>query len=389
VTTDPFRLRVLATHPVQYHVPLYRLLAEEPSVDFEVWYLHEVDSSSMVDTGFMRKVEWGIPMLDGYRWRKIRNYSLRPDVGRPLGIINPTVISELGRAAPDAVLIYGHAHMTSWIAAAACRGRGIPYIVRSDALPRDDDENVADRARSLLIRGFLRGASVCLAGGAGNRAFYERFGIPDNKIAISPYSIDNEFFQSRAARSRAERTTRLTRLGLDPEVPTVIFVGKYQAWKRPLDLVEAVNRQAHAANLIMVGDGPLRPEIESALAGRPRSLVRGFADQEELAYLYGLSDIISLPSSRDAWGLVVNEAMSAGVVPVVSAAAGCARDLVDSTCGVVHEVADVQAIAGALDALIASPSQLAHYRAMAQERIRAYSPSASLSTLLQVVRGLK
>ncbi len=57
--------------------------------------------------------------------------------------------------------------------------------------------------------------------------------------------------------------------------------------------------------------------------------IAGFVNQQELPSWYAAADTLVLPSdSRETWGLVVNEAMAAGLPVVVSDAAGCSLDLV-------------------------------------------------------------
>jgi glycosyltransferase involved in cell wall biosynthesis len=62
---------------------------------------------------------------------------------------------------------------------------------------------------------------------------------------------------------------------------------------------------------------------------------------------YGCGDILALPSGHEPWGLVVNEGMACGLIPVVSDAVGCGPDLVRGL-GEVFPVGDVDALAAAL-----------------------------------------
>jgi glycosyltransferase involved in cell wall biosynthesis len=73
----------------------------------------------------------------------------------------------------------------------------------------------------------------------------------------------------------------------------------------------------------------------------------GFVNQAELPEWYGCGDVLALPSGREPWGLVVNEGMACGLVPVVSDAVGCATDLVEGV-GEVFPVGDIAALAAAL-----------------------------------------
>ena len=99
--------------------------------------------------------------------------------------------------------------------------------------------------------------------------------------------------------------------------------------------------------LLWVGDGPLRAEIEASCRSIAPELAHfaGFKNQSELAAYYGAGDVLVLPSAVEPWGLVVNEAMAAGLPIVTTEAAGCAPDLVRSgKNGQVVPIGDVDAL---------------------------------------------
>jgi glycosyltransferase involved in cell wall biosynthesis len=156
----------------------------------------------------------------------------------------------------------------------------------------------------------------------------------------------------------------------------VLFAAKLQPWKRPIDVVSAMDQLEQAANLIVIGDGPLRPEVEKLASARPWMRTLGFVNQGEIAEWYGAADLFVLPSDREPWGLAVNEAMAAGAVPIVSGAAGCAPDLVTGDVGWVHEPGDIEAISRAI-AEGCRPGALASRRAAAQHRSADYGIDAT------------
>jgi glycosyltransferase involved in cell wall biosynthesis len=99
-------------------------------------------------------------------------------------------------------------------------------------------------------------------------------------------------------------------------------------------------------NLLFVGDGILAEEIRA----RPvtsNCVVTGFVNQSELPSYYHAADILVLPSEVEPWGLVVNEAMAAGVLPVVSDRVGAAPDLVKGM-GEIYPCGDIRQLADAL-----------------------------------------
>ena len=76
----------------------------------------------------------------------------------------------------------------------------------------------------------------------------------------------------------------------------------------------------------------------------------GFQNQLALSAYYHAAECLVLPSIEDeTWGLVVNEALAHGLPAVVSAAVGCAPDLIeDGTSGAIFEAGDADALAAAL-----------------------------------------
>jgi glycosyltransferase involved in cell wall biosynthesis len=84
-------------------------------------------------------------------------------------------------------------------------------------------------------------------------------------------------------------------------------------------------------HLLILGDGPLRSDLEAqveALGLKNYVLLPGASDYSELPSRYGLAEAFIHASSVEQWGLVVNEAMAAGLPVLVSSACGCVPQLV-------------------------------------------------------------
>ena len=111
-------------------------------------------------------------------------------------------------------------------------------------------------------------------------------------------------------------------------------------------MVRAIERCGPELNLLLLGDGPLRAEVRGYEGSLPVRCL-GFINQAELPSWYAAGDILTLPSYREPWGLVVNEGMACGLIPVVSDSVGCGPDLVEGI-GEVFPVGDVGALADAL-----------------------------------------
>lgn len=344
------RLGIVVTHPIQYQVPLFRQLAAHPSIDLSVFFTTNHGVVPSYDQGFGRDVKYDIPLLDGYRYEFVSNWSLRPSPSTPLGAINPRLPGAILRAHLDALLVHGWSNLSAWIAYLAAAASGTHYLIRGDSQP--DSPSLSWKKalpKRAIVGTLIRNASGCLAIGSRNREFYRLYGARPSQIFDAPYSVDTARFSDAAMRARLQRTERLATLGLNPTRPLVLFSAKLQPWKRPFDVIDALDLLDGCANLVVVGDGPLRAEIEDRARTRPWMSVLGFVNQTQIADWYGISDIFVLPSEREPWGLAVNEAMAAGTIPIVSDAVGCSDDLVTPDIGFIFPTADIAALAHAID----------------------------------------
>jgi glycosyltransferase involved in cell wall biosynthesis len=371
------RLGIVVTHPIQYQVPLFRHLAARSSVEPLVFFLTEHGLDESFDPGFGRAVKYDVPLVGGYEYRMVRNRSPKPAVGTPWGAFNPSLPALIRHSHLDSLLVHGYSNISHWLAYATAVGSGIPYLLRGDSQPDQGGVHGAKlMAKRRLIQPLVRNAGACLAIGEENREFYSSYGAQPDRIFFAPYSVDTERFSVAGAVGRAHRTSLLESLGLEPEPPLVLFAAKLQSWKRPIDVVMAMDQLEHPANLIVIGDGPLRPDMEELASGRRWMRMLGFVNQGEIAEWYGAADLFVLPSDREPWGLAVNEAMAAGAVPIVSGAVGCAPDLVTPEVGWVHATGDIDALARAI-AEGCQPGALTERRPAAQRRSAEYGIAAT------------
>ena len=337
MTSSHPRLGVLATHPIQYQAPLYQELARRGAVDLNVAYLSSAGAKPFHDPGFGVTLAWDIDLLGGYRSTELTR--------RPLGG-KAAWLASASRwlRSQDIVVLHGHSDPEMLLAAAACRLLGVPFLLRGDSQAESSAAGPRRAVRHLVAGTVVRNAAGALPIGERNAAFYRRYGrIPQY---LAPYSVDTERFRLMSDAARPARAERLAALGLDPARPTVIFSGKLIEQKRPLDLARAIERSGAELNLLLLGDGPLRPALRAYEQRLPVRCL-GFINQAELPSWYATGDILALPSGREPWGLVVNEGMACGLIPVVSDAVGCGPDLV-AGIGEVFPAGDAGALADAL-----------------------------------------
>lgn len=374
MTKRRIRLGIVVTHPIQYHAPLYRILAGSSVVNIEVVFLTRYGLEESFDPGFNRKLAYDVPLLDGFPHRFVRNRAPRERLGRPFGVINPGLAKVLTPERFDALLVHGYGHLSEWLAYFLASAHHIPYLLRGESRLRVQGPVTRTRrlAKSALVGTLVRRAGACLTIGEENRQFYLCFGAVSERVIPAPYSVDNQRFSDAGEVGRKVRRERLEGLGLDPSLPLVLFAGKLDARKRPYDVLDAVRQLSRPCNLVYVGDGQLYGELAHNVERESRVRLVGFVNQREIGEWYGMAEAFVLPSDYEPWGLAVNEAMASGTIPVVSDAVGCARDLVTAETGRVFPTGNVGALAAALDEIVFSPDQRARMLRDGEERIKEF-----------------
>jgi glycosyltransferase involved in cell wall biosynthesis len=333
---NPPKLGVLAINPIQYHTPLFQRLARRGNVALDVLFLTDQGYRPVVDPGFGRAVSWDIDLLSGYAHRFLASLDRPAGAGRRVLRLARWIRSQ------DVMIINGYDRAPMLLAMALCRSHRIPYLLRGQAHPVGQATGMRRRLRNVGTRLVVSASSGGLSMGHLNEQFYRRKGA--RLIYFAPNSVDSERFAAPPATTRAEL---LARLGLSDDRPVIMFCGKLIPRKRPLDLAAAVGRLPGPVTTLFVGDGPLAGRVRAELPPGCGA-VTDFVNQAELPSYYHAADVLVLPSEVEPWGLVVNEAMAAGVLPVVSDRVGCGPDLVQGL-GEVYPCGDVAGLAAALE----------------------------------------
>lgn len=355
----PPRIAFVQTHPVQYVAPLYRFLNSSGNWQITAFYLSDVSIRGGTDCGFGRDVRWDIDLLAGYEARFVCGADRRGEPAGFLSMVAPQLIRDIRSGGFDAVIVHGHTPAAMVLAALMAKASRIPVLMRCETHLGLRRSGLKRLLRRKLIGSLYRQFDAALAIGSANRDFYRAIGVPADRIFPMPYAVDNHRFAAASRLSATERREIRAALGVGDDRPIVLYAAKFQPRKRPDDLLRAaalLNGACVPFQIAMVGSG----EMERRLRAMARSLgltnvsFAGFVNQSALPRYYGACDVFVLPSIDEPWGLVINEAMCAGLPIVASSEIGCVPDLVrDGRNGRLFPAGNIVALADALRELIA------------------------------------
>ena len=385
-----YRVLVIAAHPVQYQSPLLRRMAVHPRLDLEVAYCTLRGAEPGLDPEFGVTVQWDVPLLEGYSWKHVPNRGSGDESF--WGLNNPGLWRMIRQGRFDAVFCYtGYIRASFWIALLAAKLSQSVFAFGTDAISLHSmgGQNWKQHVKRLFWPLLYRLADQVLVPSSGTRDLMRSFGIPEERITLTPYCVDNEWWIEQS--SRVDRNAARSSWGASAATTVVLFCAKLQPWKRPLDLRQAFARaNFQDALLIFAGDGPLRGELQeqaAALGVADRVRFLGFVNQTQLPALYTGADLMVLPSRYDAFGVVVNEAMLCGCPVVASDRVGAARDLIAPVApGFIYPCGDVAALTAILQRALSDRRGLAALAEAARLRMKTWSPRENIAGQIEAIR---
>ena len=287
---------------------------------------------------------------------------------------------------PDVVL--GMATYASLMALAARRGslHGPAVIATEHSTPellkRPDRRWLLWLARRLYPQ-----ADAVLAVSQGLRdAVVRAYGVEPDSVQVT-YSAWNEGIDE-ALRDDA---TLGPPLG-DGKGPVVAFVGRLAPGKGIDDLIRAIAivRRTRAAQLVLVGDGPLRSSLETLARDLGVADAVTFRGWIEAPYRHmAAAAVLVVPSHAEALGMVIIEGLRSGAAIVATDCEWGPRELItDGHDGLLVPVGDPVALAAAIGRILAEPGLADRLRAAARRTSERYSPARVIGGYEELITRL-
>jgi glycosyltransferase involved in cell wall biosynthesis len=225
--------------------------------------------------------------------------------------------------------------------------------------------------------------AVFVNGESGSR-YLQAMGVPKSSIHRLPYATDVERFGRLPLARAAGQAKRMLYVGqLIRRKGILVFTESL------LDWLEAHPQEA--AELTIVGDGELRPSLQ-ALQGRSGRLslrLVGSVEYDELAGYYASHGFLVMPTLADEWGIVVNEALAAGLPVLGSRYAQAAHEMIEpEACGWLFDPEDPFSLQAAIGRVLAAPAEaIDRMRPACRERAFRFAPDRLIGDLMTGLLG--
>ena len=317
----PLQLAVLWIDWYAYHVARFEGLLAEPRLAGRVAGIELVGGVGVhAGLKFREELPSDLPvhtLLPEANWQGASKLRLACLLWKQLDQLNPA-----------AVLVPGYYTLPAIAAALWARAHNRFSILMTESTAYDH-KRVAwkEMAKSLLLRMLFDKA---VAGGKAHLRYLEKLHFPADRVARFYDVVDNAALATAVTTAR-RRTAASSGL---PSRPYFLYVGRLAPEKNIDTLLKAWISFRKAGGdwpLVLVGDGPSAASLREIAAQCPFGedvCFAGHRGSRELPTFYAFAGCFVLPSLREPWGLVVNEAMACSLPVLVSSQCGSAEDLV-------------------------------------------------------------
>lgn len=256
---------------------------------------------------------------------------------------------------------------------------------------------LAKKGKHLPVITTLHGTDITLVGTDRSFKSVVEFGIneSDGVTAVSEY-LKNETYATFDVKQNIEviynfidfdRFKRADKSHfrdlLAPKGEHILMhTSNFRKVKRVRDTIDILSkvREHHPAILLLVGDGPERPQLERLTRAEGLSdCVRFLGKQEAIEELLSISDLFLLPSANESFGLAALEAMACEVPVVSSNVGGIPEVNIDGETGYLCEVGDTLSMAKACCSILESEEKLVSFRANALAKAHEFNISDILA----------
>ena len=199
------------------------------------------------------------------------------------------------------------------------------------------------------------------------------------KIRVIPHGINRKKFFPKKSRSR----------GSAFQILFVGFLGESKGANLLPDIFQKIVSGVPDAFLTIIGDGPLRADIDAEFQKRGlqnRVLMNGATSREETAEIMRASHVLLLPTNLEGFGIVIVEAMMCGVVPIASRLAGITDQLVQQ--GITGLLVTPRDINGFVEAVKKIQINSKLFKAMSSKASKIAAETFSVETMIDRYEAL-
>ena len=338
---------------------------------YNVAYLNELGKrmhvTAVFERGFSdeRDNSWKTLHVTDFKCILLKGFNCSTD-----SAFSPNVLRFIHQFRRDHIIIGNPATPTGITAILYCKLFHIPYILQSEGGIPKDGKGLKEKFKYFL----MHSAKLYLSGMSLKNEYFLTYGATPDRIKQYPFTSLYEKDLIEKVPTADEKKKMRQALGIEAE-SMIISVGQFIHRKAFDILLKACDGLPGDCYILIVGGEPTEEYLNIIQElGLKNIHFMPFVSRDKLAKYYEAADVFALPTREDTWGLVINEAMAAGL-PVITTdrcVAGC--ELIENGVdGYLIPVEDVSALHRRLDELVADSELRYRMGLRSRETINSYT----------------
>ncbi|MBS1627443.1 MAG: glycosyltransferase family 4 protein [Bacteroidetes bacterium] len=364
-------LLYIGEKPIQNTKP-YQLLNTIKNISYKVVYTGNTSNINKYNNERINQAAFNINLLEGYNYISANGNE-------------NIVLNEVSKC--NVMVVYGH--YDNIFKKALLKGKlmGKKIILTTDAttiLGSYESGGWKIKIKPIFLKLLYNVfANAVFVPSTVSKKFLQSVGIKESKIIITPYVVNEDYFQTILQ----EKNNIREKHNIHSNAVVFVFCAKFLERKNPLDAVEAFAKINNSnAVLIMIGDGPLKETIQNKIADlnlADKVIMPGIVTYSELPLYYAASNVLLFTSSHEPYGLPVNEAMLCGIPAIVSDSIGARLDLVhDAETGFVYKTGNINALSVLMQQVIDNPELFKQMGNNAKQKMKYWSSEVNVQNQL-------
>jgi len=251
----------------------------------------------------------------------------------------------LRKSNPDVIITSGYSSIAYWEAFLYCKFYKKKYILWNGTtlLSVRKINGIICNIKRIIIMG----ADRYIAYGTKAADYLVYMGALKKYIHIGLNTVDMKWYRGKTVEIRRGKSFKIERLKY-PEI-LILYVGQLIPRKGIKQIIVALHELGDSdVGLMILGNGPQKEELKKLCQSLNLNNVyfSGFQQKEQIPFFYALADLFVLPSFKEPWGLVINEALASGLYVLSSDRAGASHNLIkEDWNGLLFDPYDVRKLA--------------------------------------------
>lgn len=233
------------------------------------------------------------------------------------------LFQQLKNEKPDTIIVSGFSSATIKVFLYSLIKR-TPYIIWNGSIAKKGRKD--SFIRTLQRRLLTNFATAFVTYGTKAKSYLKSIGADDEKVFIATNTVDTSFFEKETEKHRA--------ILVNDDIHHFLYLGYLVPRKNVgllIDMANDLQKQRNNFCIDVIGDGESREQLELKVKNLGLSQFvkfHGFKQKHELPPYFAQTKALLFQTDFDIWGLVLNEAMAAGVPCLSSVNAGASSDLI-------------------------------------------------------------